>query len=331
MLNQLSNIGVDEQERLSRNPYLQAAQQPSTRDKFLSGLASGLNRFAENKLQQMESQKRAQGWQSLGIKPEVASFISQQSPEFQRDFFNKLEGIELGAPAQRQQGEQLEKELPSAGGVRLAPSKEKQKMMHEDQKAINKEVLPYVKELQQKAKGARENDIRLNRMEKLIESGKLNSPQFASALKTLKHGIWGLGLDLTGALSTESQEFEKLSNDFIKNAKDLFGNRITDTDLKSFLATIPNLIQSNEGKSAVIRNLKIMNKAAEIREKAGRKLLKEYGNKLPLDFEAQVEDRIKPELDAIAQEFEAGGSKEPAGTTSFVADILNAPGKILLK
>ena len=199
MLNQLSNIGVDEREKLARNPYLQYAQQPSTKDKFLSGLASGLNRFAETKLAQMEAQNRAKGWQSLGLNPDVASFISQQSPEFQKDFFNKLEGIELGSPQQAQvqqtQKQQMmpgEKAASLNSGVRIAPSKEKQKMMYEDQKAINKEVFPYVKELQQKAKGARENDIRLNRMEKLIDTGKLNNPQFAGLLKTLKHGIWGV-------------------------------------------------------------------------------------------------------------------------------------------
>lgn len=338
MLNQLSNLGVDERDKLSRNPYLQYAQQPSTKEKFMSGLASGLNRFAEMKMQQMETANKAKGWESLGLRPEVASFISQQSPDFQKDFFNKLEGIELGAPQQAQQPQQVqaqqmmpgEKAAAPSAGVRIAPSKEKQKMAHEEQKMINKEVFPYIKEVQQKAKGAKENNVRLDRMEKLIESGKLNNPQFAGLLKTLKHGIWGVGLDLTGLMSPESQEFDKISADFIKNAKDLFGTRITDTDLKAFLATIPNLSQSNEGKAAVIRNLKLMNKASEVREKAARNLLKKYGTKPPLDFEAEVEEKIKPELDAIASEFATGNVEKPVGTTSLIPDILNAPGKLLL-
>lgn len=336
MLNQLSNLGVDEREKLSRNPYLQYAQQPSTKERFMSGLASGLNRFAEVKMQQMEAANRAKGWESLGLRPDVASFVSQQSPDFQKDFFNKLEGIELGAPQAQLQAQEMmpsgEKvSAPKSTGVRIAPSKEKQKMAHEEQKMINKEVFPYIKEVQQKAKGAKENDMRLNRMEKLIESGKLNNPQFASLLKTLKHGIWGLGIDLSGLLSPESQEFEKISGDFVKNAKELFGNRITDTDLKAFLATIPNLSQSNDGKAAVIRNLKLMNKAAEIREKTARSLLKKYGTKPPLDFEAEVEEKIKPELDAIAAEFATGKVGNPENTSFFLADILNTPGKILLK
>ena len=174
--------------------------------------------------------------------------------------------------------------------------KEAKKRAHEEQKMINKEVFPLIKDIQSKAKGAKENDIRLARMEKLIESGKLNNPTFASALKTLKHGVFGLGIDLENLLSTESQEFNKLSADFIKNAKDIFGGRVTDTDLRAFLATVPNLSQTNQGKLSVINNLRLLNEGAELREKAARQLLKKYGNKPPLDFEAQIEDLIKPQL-----------------------------------
>ena len=73
-----------------------------------------------------------------------------------------------------------------------------------------------------------------------------------------------------------------------------------------------------------------MNKAAEVREKAGRDLLKKYGSKLPLDFEAQIEDKIKPELDKIAQEFVSGSSEKVTGTRSLPRDIIEAPLDALL-
>ena len=203
------------------------------------------------------------------------------------------------------------KAQPNQPGFRLGLSQDEKKRRHEDQKVINKEVFPFIKDVQAKAKGARENNIRLNRMENLIASGKLNNPAFSSVLKTLKHGVFGIGVDLSSLMSTESQEFDKLSTDFVKNAKDIFGSRITDTDLKTFLATIPNLSQSDAGKMAVVRNLRLMNEGAELRDKAARQLLKHYDNKPPLDFEAQVDELIKPKMDEIALEF-AQGSATPA-------------------
>lgn len=299
-----------------------------------SGLAQGISALAQDKFKSMQSGKFAKSLEGIGIAPQVAQFLSQQSPDIQQDFISRLDFGDIGQGGmQPSQGQQVSSQPKSAGigGVSLRPTKEQQKLMHEEQKLINKEVFPYFKEIQQKAKGAKENDLRLARMEKLIESGKLNNPQFANLLKTLKHGVWGVGLDLTGTLSPESQEFEKISGDFVKNAKDIFGNRITDTDLKSFLATIPNLSQSNEGKAAVIRNLKLMNKAAEVREKVARDLYKKYKGKLPLDFESEIEDIAKPDLDAIAAEFKLGETKPVQGTSSFLADLLNTPGKVLLK
>jgi len=220
---------------------------------------------------------------------------------------------------------------------KLGPSKEQQKQLNEqrkmkfaEQKEINKTVLPYIKETQDKAKSAKENDVRLNRMEKLVHSGKLNNPQFASLLKTIKHGVFGVGIDFEGLLSPESQEFNKISTDFVKSAKDIFGSRLTDTDLKTFLQTVPTLSQSNEGKLSVINNLKIMNKAAEIKNRVARELLKEYGNNPPLDFEAEVEEIAKPELDALAAKFEAGYQGKKTKTSSLLGDVVGSIGQTLL-
>ena len=300
-----------------------------------TGLGEGINALVQHKVGEIKTQKQAKAWEDIGLAPEQASFIVNQPEWLQKELVSRLEGF--GAPQQQQQqqamgqqagmGQPQQLQKPS---LTFGKSPAQKKELFEQQKIINKEVHPFIKDVQHKAKGARENDIRLNRMEKLIETGKLNNPQFASLLKTVKHGVFGLGIDLTNLLSPESQEFEKLSGDFVKNAKDIFGSRITDTDLKSFLATIPNLSQSNEGKVAVIRNLKLMNKAAEIREQVARQLLKQYDNRPPLDFEAQVDEIAKPQLDAIAAEFEAGSSKKPKGTSTLVGDVVGSVGQSLL-
>jgi hypothetical protein len=108
-----------------------------------------------------------------------------------------------------------------------------------------------------------------------------------------------------GITATDTEEFEKLSNDFIRNAKTIFGSRITDADLRAFMATLPTLSQTDEGKLAVIKNMKSFNKAAQVRYKAMRDVIKDNGNKIPADIQGLVEERAKPELDRIASDFEA--------------------------
>lgn len=298
-----------------------------------SGLGQGLSMLAQNKMHQISTEHKSKAWQSIGLDPDTANFIVSQPEWLQKELVGRLEGLGQQQSPQVSpgaEGENVQQSLQAKPTVKIGMSADEKKRSHEDQKGIIKEVYPYIKEVQSQAKVAKENDLRLNRMEKLIETGKLNNPQYASLLKTLKKGVWGVGLDLTSLLSKESQEFEKISNDFIKGAKGIFGSRITDADLQYFLSTIPNLSQSNEGKSAVIRNLKLMNKAAEIKANGARELLRHYNNKPPLDFESQVDDLIKPQIDAIASEFEKGSSVKPKKTSTLVGDFVGSIGESLL-
>jgi hypothetical protein len=308
--------------------------------KLGTGLSAALGQLAQNKVAQINQrnvvEQRAKAWESIGVPSNLANFIVQQPESMQKDIFDRLEGLNFGG----QQGQQMQQEsepvVKSAreSGVTLGLGEKARKLKLAEQKEINKQVFPYIQEVQKKANSAKENDMRLNRMEKLIDSGKLNNPQFASALKTIKSGIGGIfghvGLDLEGLLSPESQEFNKLSADFVKSAKDIFGSRLTDTDLRTFLQTVPTLSQTNEGKKSVINNLKIMNKAAELKAKAARQLLKQYKGNIPLDFESEVDDLIKPELDALSEQFNNGFSGKSGKTSGLAGDVVGSLGQVLL-
>src|SRR5690606_29811545 len=66
-----------------------------------------------------------------------------------------------------------------------------------------------------------------------------------------------------GQLYKNTEEFVKLSNSFLRGAKTMFGSRITDADLRAFMKMVPTLSQTDSGKKAIIRNMKIFNKAAD--------------------------------------------------------------------
>lgn len=204
--------------------------------------------------------------------------------------------------------------------------------------AADKETKKYFESALDLEKAADFSDIRLNKMENLIKKGGLPISGFYNLFKSLEESVapaygaaagaaaGGIGAGPVGAAigsaigglispigtllrfaqrktSPNLEEFEKLSNDFIKDAKSIFGPRITDADLKAFMATIPTLGQTDEGKLAIINNMKMFNKASRVRAEAVKEIIRENGNKRPANLQLMVEERIRPQLDQLSQEF----------------------------
>lgn len=101
----------------------------------------------------------------------------------------------------------------------------------------------------------------------------------------------------------DAEEFEKLSNGFISGAKAIFGSRITDQDLRAFMATVPQLSNTESGKRAIIRNIQIMNRASHIRATIMKDIIKNNNGHRPVDLALQVEESASPHLDKLAQDF----------------------------
>ena len=141
-------------------------------------------------------------------------------------------------------------------------------------------------------------------MQELLDKGNLEPAFFASALNTLEHGVGGLGINLKSLMSADSQEFEKLSNDFLKNVKDVFGSRITQYEVQAFLKTIPTLSQTDAGKQRVINNLMQFNDIVALRKEAMDDIIAQHGGRRPPNMETLVEKRIKPALDKVSHDFE---------------------------
>ena len=189
---------------------------------------------------------------------------------------------------------------------KLAQAKEARELAKDErieQHRINKELGPIHKEITQAARGAKDDDRRLNRMEELINKGDLSRPRFHSLLNTIEHGIFGFGINLHSLESADSQEFDKLSKEFLKNAKNVFGSRITDNDVKVFLKMVPDLSQNREGKLAIIHNMKAYNEALQVRKKASDQVLAANKGKIPFDYEEQIDRIADPELDRLAKRF----------------------------
>lgn len=101
----------------------------------------------------------------------------------------------------------------------------------------------------------------------------------------------------------DTEEFEKISNEFLKGAKGIFGGQFTNEEMKAYLAMIPTLMNTERGKKAVIENMHMFNKAAQIQYKAYRQVIHENGGKRPYDLEEQVNARANPQLERLSDVF----------------------------
>jgi hypothetical protein len=230
----------------------------------------------------------------------------------------KLRGL---TPAQRLQEKKIFLQEQRAQ-EKAEAEKEKQERL--EQHKINKEVFPAYKNILSDARSAREDTKRLNRMEELVKKGNLTRPRWHSLLNAIEHGVFGYGINLHSLETADSQEFDKLSKEFLKNAKNIFGPRITDADLKTFLKMVPDLSQSREGKLAIIHNMKLSNEAANIKKRAADQVISNNNGKLPRDFDFQVEKLAEPELDALASQFATSprNIKEEKPEESFLSSLL---------
>ena len=104
--------------------------------------------------------------------------------------------------------------------------------------------------------------------------------------------------------SPNTEEFEKLSNDFVREAKSIFGSRITDQDLQTFMSLVPTLSQTDNGKRAIIKNMKNFLKANQVKAKNMKKIIHANNGHRPYDLPLKVEDLSKPDLDKLAKQFE---------------------------
>lgn len=223
-------------------------------------------------------------------------------------------------------------------GEDIVPFAKPKKLNAEEQKMINKETEPAVKKITDDYQFAKFSEPRLNKMEELIKKGGLPISSIYKIVKGLEEhltpergaaGGAALGAYVGGpagaaagavaggaagflgpvlsqiqrTTSPNTEEFEKLSAEFLKGAKTVFGGRFTNEEMKAYLAMVPTLMQTDNGKLAVIENLKTFNKASKLNYKAMKQIIAENGGRRPANLEELIEERTQPQLDRLSDIF----------------------------
>jgi len=277
------------------------------------GLNNGLQQLAQSSLdrllgkQNYFQQNANQLFKDLGISDQQSP-TSLMTPEYtsntpvnakDKQELNKKSTSKIPALTAKEQQEKrkLENEQEKL-------KKQQTKEERTEQHLINKETQPFYDEITNEAKAAKNNLKRLDRMEKLSKEGSLGIPLFNSLLRSVSKGIFGFGIDLSGLMTADAQEYDKLSTDFIRDAKKIFGNKITDADLNAFLRTIPTLAQSRDGQLRIIHNMRQFNKGAELKNKIMNDIIRENGGNRPANLEFLFGERATYLLNELTEYFE---------------------------
>jgi hypothetical protein len=283
---------------------------------------------AEKKVTPEELNKAAQQApveQKIAEQVTKAAQKAKQEPVLQnlQSAVKKL--IQGGYPLPKNQKEanELYKEAHKAVIEENKLALKERQLGREDQREIDKETLPIYQAVVKEGKVAAHDDKILDRIDTLLEKGDLGNPIINSLLDT-----GSLAIDLNSLKTADAQELDKLSVEFLKGAKEIFGARITDLDVKTFLKSIPNSAQSKEGMNRVITNMRIANAAKKLRPEAMTEIIAENDGQRPRDLEIQIEKRITPELDRLSAEFRANAqAMELEAEKNPKAKKSNAQGK----
>lgn len=220
------------------------------------------------------------------------------------------------------------------GGFKLGPTPEdrrhQEKIEVQREAATKKEIADQYKatkeirhEIVEKAKSARQDLKDLERLEELEKEGKLDTPGYVEFLNRA-------GLDIPALSNPGSEEFKKIESNFLRNAKQYFGGRISNYEVEQFLKTIPSLSQSPEGRKRVIANLKYVSRAALEHNNALKEVVAENRGIPPYDLEERVDEKVEKRMDSIYKKFKEDLAKPvPKGQNKFITALQAGAGSAL--
>jgi hypothetical protein len=140
---------------------------------------------------------------------------------------------------------------------------------------------------------------KLLQMQKLASDDQLIGPTASAFMDTL-------GIPLGTLEDPSSELYTKLSLDLLKGLPETFGNRIMKVEVDNFLKTIPTLLNSPSGRRMIASNMLKLGEMKEVFYNEMRNQQKHYLDKnkpLPRDFQQNVFDQVKPQINRINDEF----------------------------
>lgn len=196
---------------------------------------------------------------------------------------------------------------PAAGRALQAEEKLRQQrardLRHEEIEE-RKETKQFREDVNREYRGYHELQARLNAMK------ELNKKPTAGPIKAKIAEYFDIPIAVLS--NPNSELFEKFSNDLSRGVSEAYRGRILQSEFKTFMATLPTLMNSKEGRDKIIDTLQLIYEPRKLRYDAYRDIVKETGGKIPWDIEERVTDRIAPEMERVSKRLNDIISKTPS-------------------
>lgn len=164
-----------------------------------------------------------------------------------------------------------------------------------EEKLEAERVSKFADEIIKDYQASESSEPRLKQMVALADSKKLATPLMVKTLNTL-------GIPLSVLTNPETEQYQKLENDFVKDVSNYFPGQVRVYEAQTYMKTIPSLLNSDEGKRIVARNLQIQNEAKKLRFDEYKKILKENNGRKPRNLDIEIIDRTAPKIAALGEE-----------------------------
>jgi hypothetical protein len=166
---------------------------------------------------------------------------------------------------------------------------------------------PIMRELDQQSTSKQDQLDAYNQMSILNKTGKLpsGSNQFFNIDKDGN-------IRFPQAATPEAEAYNKLVANQIGNAKEIFGSRITNFDLSSFLKGLPTLSNTTEGRELILEMLQLNSQLDKLKTDSELEVYNAYGSqgitpdyavKEAKKYRAPKEEAIRAKLNSVYSDF----------------------------
>jgi len=180
-----------------------------------------------------------------------------------------------------------------------------EKKIEQQQKlAYQKMNEPLVQKLNEKLQKTKQTGYDFERLDKIFtdEASKLPSA-FTAAMVDLE-GPSGLSKIARTQISPEAQEVIKLVVNQLRGARETFGARVTNFEADKFLLGLPGLLNTPEGRKAILRDLRIVNKINQIHDQGIIEAFNQAGGTGAITYSQAArlaEKKYAPQIEQLRQ------------------------------
>lgn len=200
------------------------------------------------------------------------------------------------APAEPEAPVSKRKEWPDLPGPENRSPKEATKW-RDNNKAVNTKRF---QEIQKDKAAAESSMVSLGQLKQIQERGNLPSGVARLVMLDKDTGELRPAVGLTGKQHKDVDLWSKIVNQYVRGAKQMFGGRVTNYDVQVFLKGLPSLMNSSEGRRAIIEMMKVNEQMNLLKADTWDKGLKAYGDKASyIDIAGAVDEKVQPEMSRL--------------------------------